>query len=115
MLLLLFLFVTATWAGAQNALAGGGSFLTLPALMFSGLDARGANIISTIGMFPGQVATGWAGRGLVGGAGSLTVRTLVLVSLAGGAVGGLLLLWTPSDFFERLYVVRTFETGGVRI
>lgn len=102
MLLLLFLFVTATWAGAQNALAGGGSFLTLPALMFSGLDARGANIISTIGMFPGQVATGWAGRGLVGGTGSLTVRTLVLVSLAGGAVGGLLLLWTPSDFFERL-------------
>jgi uncharacterized protein len=34
------LFVAAVWAGIQNQLAGGGSFLTLPALMLSGMDAR---------------------------------------------------------------------------
>ena len=41
------LFLVAIWAGAQNALAGGGSFITLPALMFTGMDARAANITST--------------------------------------------------------------------
>ena len=44
---LVVLFVAALWAGVQNALAGGGSFVTLPALMFSGLDPRAANIAST--------------------------------------------------------------------
>ena len=102
MLILLLLFFAALWAGAQNALAGGGTFLTLPALMFSGLDARTANIVSTLGMFPGQVASGWAALPLADGAGTLTVRALVVLSLMGGAVGGLLLLWTPSDFFENL-------------
>ena len=51
------------WAGAQNALAGGGSFVTLPALMLPGMDARAANITSTVALFPGQIATGLAGRG----------------------------------------------------
>ncbi len=100
--MMLLLFFAALWAGAQNALAGGGTFLTLPALMLSGLDARTANIVSTLGMFPGQVASGWAALPLAGGAGPLTLRALVVVSLLGGAVGGLLLLWTPSDFFEAL-------------
>ena len=102
MLILLLLFVAALWAGAQNALAGGGTFLTLPALMLSGLDARAANIVSTLGMFPGQVASGWAALPMAAGAGALTLRSLVVISLLGGAAGGLLLLWTPSDFFETL-------------
>jgi hypothetical protein len=102
MLTLLLLFVVAVWAGVQNALAGGGSFVTLPALIFTGLDARAANIASTIALFPGQVTTGWVGRGLVSGAGGLKFRTLVILSLAGGAVGAVLLLLTPSSFFARL-------------
>jgi uncharacterized membrane protein YfcA len=96
------LFAAAVWAGAQNALAGGGSFITLPALMLAGMDARAANITSTVALFPGQVATGWGGRALLTGAGGLGVRTLVGVSLAGGAAGALLLLATPPSFFARL-------------
>ena len=45
-------------AGAQNAVAGGGSFLTFPALLFAGLDPRAANITSTIALFPGQATAG---------------------------------------------------------
>ena len=102
MLTLLLLFAVAVWAGVQNALAGGGSFVTLPALIFSGLDARAANIASTIALFPGQVTTGWVGRSMVSGTGGLKFRTLVILSLAGGAVGAGLLLLTPSSFFARL-------------
>jgi uncharacterized protein len=96
------LVVAAFWAGAQNALAGGGSFLTLPALMYSGLDARAANITSTIALFPGQLTTGWVGRQQVAGAGGLSFRSLVIISLAGGAIGAVLLLATPPAFFARL-------------
>jgi uncharacterized membrane protein YfcA len=100
--MLLILFVAAVWAGTQNALAGGGSFITLPALMLSGMDARLANITSTIALFPGQLTTGWFGRKLVAGTGGLSVRALVIISLIGGALGGLLLLCTPSSFFARM-------------
>lgn len=100
--MLLLLFAVAVWAGAQNALAGGGSFVTLPALILSGLDARAANIASTLALFPGQVTTGWVGRKLVSGAAGLSFRALVAISLAGGAVGAVLLLLTPSSFFARL-------------
>ena len=102
MSMLAVLFVAALWAGAQNALAGGGSFITLPALIFSGLDEKAANITSTLGMFPSQVATGWAGRRLATGTAQVSVRTLVIVSLAGGAAGAILLLATPTSVFAQL-------------
>ena len=98
----LILFAAGLWAGMQNALAGGGSFVTLPALILSGMDARAANITSTIALFPGQLSTGLAGRKLVQGAASLSFRALLLISLVGGAVGGLLLLVTPASFFARM-------------
>jgi uncharacterized membrane protein YfcA len=96
------LFIAAVWAGAQNALAGGGSFVTLAALLFTGLDARAANITSTIALFPGQATTGYLGRALLGPAGGLSLRALLAISLAGGAVGAVLLLVTPGAFFERM-------------
>ncbi len=96
------LFLAALWAGVQNALAGGGSFVTLPALMFTGMDARAANITSTIALFPAQIATAFTGRTLVTGAAGLTFRALVIISLCGGALGAILLLVTPSSFFARL-------------
>jgi uncharacterized membrane protein YfcA len=89
-------------AGAQNALAGGGSFLTFPALLLTGMDARAANITSTVALFPGQVTTGLAGWRLVSGAARLSFWALVAISLAGGVAGALLLLATPSSFFARL-------------
>jgi uncharacterized protein len=96
------LLLAGVWAGIQNALAGGGSFVTLPVLLLSGIDARAANITSTIALFPGQMTTGFAGRSLVSGAAQLSFRALFVISLAGGVVGALLLLATPPDFFARL-------------
>ena len=100
--MLALLFAAALWAGIQNALAGGGSFVTLPALMLSGLDARAANIASTLALFPGQVTTGWVGRQQVNGVAGVGVKALVLISTAGGAVGAILLLFTPSSLFEQM-------------
>jgi uncharacterized membrane protein YfcA len=68
----------------------------------SGLDARAANITSTIALFPGQVTTGLVGRAHVEGAGGLSFRVLVAISLVGGALGAWLLLATPASFFEHL-------------
>ena len=98
----LLLLGTALIAGTQNALAGGGSFITFPALMLFGMGARAANITSTVALFPGQVATGVAGRSHVSGAEGLSFRMLVIISLVGGVLGALLLLATPESFFERL-------------
>ena len=98
----LVLFAAALWAGVQNALAGGGSFITLPALMLTGMDAHAANITSTVALFPAQLATGWTGRRQVAGAAGLTFRMLALISLIGGALGAILLLVTPPTFFARL-------------
>lgn len=101
-MLLALILVTGLWAGLQNALAGGGSFVTLPVLMLSGMSPLAANITSTVALFPGQVTSGLAGRALVTGAGKLSFRTLFVVSILGGALGGLLLLNTPSTVFARL-------------
>src|ERR1700761_5304975 len=96
------LFFAALWAGVQNALAGGGSFLTLPALIFTGMDARAANITSSVALFPGQMVSGLTNRAHVEGAGGLSARILIVISLVGGALGAMLLLLTPSSFFARL-------------
>ena len=99
---LLLLFLAALWAGTQNALAGGGSFVTFAVLLLTGVDPRAANITSTIALFPGQLGTGWTGRRNVAGAASLSFRALVAISLVGGAIGAVLLLETPASFFARL-------------
>lgn len=101
-MLLLLIFAAGLWAGLQNALAGGGSFVTLPALIVSGMSPLAANITSTVALFPGQITSGLAGRKLVTGAGRLPFWALFVVSILGGALGGLLLLKTPSSVFARL-------------
>lgn len=100
--MMILLFAAGLWAGLQNSLAGGGSFITLPALMLTGMSPLAANITSTVALFPGQVTTGLAGRRLVTGAGRLSFRALFVLSVLGGAAGGLLLLNTPSAVFARL-------------
>jgi uncharacterized membrane protein YfcA len=96
------LFFASVWAGAQNALAGGGSFITLPLLILSGMNPRAANITSTIALFPGQVASGWTGRRQAQGAAGLSLQALVIISFIGGALGAGLLLVTAPSFFARL-------------
>lgn len=101
-MLLTIVFLAGLWAGLQNTLAGGGSFVTLPALMLTGMSPLAANITSTLALFPAQVSTGLAGRKLATGAGRLPFKALFWISLAGGVLGGLLLLNTPSSVFARL-------------
>jgi len=96
------LIFASLWAGMQNALAGGGSFVTLPALMLTNMDARAANITSTVALFPAQIVTGWTGRTHVAGTSGLSFKAFVVLSLVGGALGALLLLITPSSFFEHV-------------
>jgi len=89
-------------AGVQNALAGGGSFLTFPALLVFGMGARAANITSTVALFPGQVATGLAGWDDVAGVQGIGFRGLAAISLVGSAIGAVLLLLTSESFFAHL-------------
>jgi uncharacterized membrane protein YfcA len=99
---LLILAGAAFVAGVQNALAGGGSFLTLPALMLTGLGPRAANITSTVALFPGQVGTGIAGWRGKSGVPGLGLMPLAVISLLGGAAGALLLLNTSEQVFGAL-------------
>lgn len=89
-------------AGVQNALAGGGSFITFPALLLAGLDPLAANMTSTIALFPSQLTSAFAGRQLVDGVGKVRFRTLSIISLFGGVLGALLLLNTSAAFFAKL-------------
>jgi uncharacterized protein len=89
-------------AGVQNALAGGGSFLTFPALLFAGLGPVAANITSAVALFPGQITTGLAGRRDVTGLQRLSFTVLLVLSLVGGAVGAVLLLMTPEKLFSSM-------------
>ncbi|HXW20232.1 MAG TPA: sulfite exporter TauE/SafE family protein [Roseiarcus sp.] len=102
MLILFVLFLASVWAGTQNALAGGGSFITLPALIAAGMDARAANITSTVALFPAQLVTGYTSRASASGFEGLSLKALFAISFVGGAIGGLILLATPSSFFARL-------------
>ena len=96
------ILLAGLWAGLQNSLAGGGSFVTLPTLILAGMSPLAANITSTVALFPGQVTSGLAGRRLVTGVGPLPFWGLFVISIAGGALGGLLLLETPSSVFASL-------------
>jgi uncharacterized membrane protein YfcA len=120
MLSLVLLGLVAFVAGIQNALAGGGSFLLFPTLLFNGLDARAANVTSTVALFPGQVTTGLAGRRDVSDLPTLPFRSMVWISLVGGAFGAALLLSTPSEIFTALvpwlvlFATAVFAWGRVR-
>ncbi len=96
------LFVASIWAGAQNALAGGGSFITLPSLMLTGMDARAANITSCVALFPAQLVTGFTGRSDARSPPGLPMMALFAISLVGGAIGAIILLLTPPSVFAKL-------------
>jgi uncharacterized protein len=87
-------------AGAMNALAGGGSFVSLPALIAAGVPSVAANASSTVALFPGGAASAWAYRDGLGPVGAASLKSLLLTTLAGGAIGAMLLLWTPVTTFD---------------
>jgi uncharacterized protein len=86
-------------AGTMNALAGGGSFVTLPALIAAGVPSVSANTTSTVALYPGQLISSWAYRDGLGPIGSVTLRSLVIVTFV-GALGAALLLRTPIKTFD---------------
>ncbi|MDE2319305.1 MAG: sulfite exporter TauE/SafE family protein [Rhodospirillales bacterium] len=96
------LAVAGLLAGMMNSLAGGGSFVTFPALLLAGLDPRAANVTSAIALLPSQAAAGWTSRGMAAGAAGLSLRTLFIESVIGGGIGALLLLATPVSIFTHL-------------
>jgi uncharacterized membrane protein YfcA len=98
-----FLLIAAGFtAGAMNALAGGGSFVTLPALIASGLPSVTANASSTLSLFPGLAASGWAywDRGRT--TSPIPLRATAAVTFVGGLIGSVILLATPSSAFDRI-------------
>ncbi|MFS2021439.1 TSUP family transporter, partial [Massilia sp. CT11-108] len=64
-------------AGAMNALAGGGSFVSLPALIAAGVPPVQANTSSTVALFPGGLASAWAYRDGLGPVGAVPLRALL--------------------------------------
>ncbi|RJS25840.1 sulfite exporter TauE/SafE family protein [Corallococcus sp. H22C18031201] len=94
------LCLAGTLAGAMNAVAGGGSFVTLPVLLWAGVPSACANASSTVALLPGSLASTWAYRDDLTSLNGLPLRTLLVTSVAGGLVGAVLLLRTPSRAFD---------------
>lgn len=105
-------------AGTMNALAGGGSFVSFPALVLVGLPPVTANATSTVALFPGTMASTWAYRSGLRGIGGASLRVLLPISLAGGMTGAILLLVTPGGVFDAivpwLLLLATLTFGGGR-
>jgi uncharacterized membrane protein YfcA len=94
------LAVAAFIAGAMNAVAGGGSFVSFPALVFTGVPTIVANASSTVALFPSAFASAWAYRENFRKFEGVSTKLLLVVSLAGGATGAILLLTTSQRTFD---------------
>jgi uncharacterized membrane protein YfcA len=95
------LFLAAALGSAINSVAGGGSFIAFPALLFAGVPPVPANATNSVALWPGSVASAFAYRRELRG----SRRELVPLSVAGfagGAVGSLLLLRTSESAFVAL-------------
>ena len=97
----LILFAAAFGAGIINAIAGGGTLLSFPALISIGLDPKIANATSTISLWPGLAGSLWGYRRELSES-KPYMRPLALISLLGGIVGAYLLIKTPSPLFAKL-------------
>ena len=86
--------------GAMNALAGGGTFATLPALIAIGLPSTAANATSNVALLPGAATSAWAFRDELAPVGGVTPRVLGAVTFAAALAGSLLLVLTPAATFD---------------
>ena len=96
---ILWLFIAGALGGVLNSLAGGGSFVTFPALLFAGVPPVSANATNTFASCSGYLGGAYAFRR------DLAVHRhrlpgVIFVSLLGGGVGAWLLLHTPEAFFR---------------
>jgi uncharacterized protein len=115
---LLLLAAAGLLAGAMNAIAGGGSFVTFPAMVLAGLPPVIANASSTVALFPGTIASTYAYRRDLTGVGGVRLAVLAPISIAGGLLGAILLLATPAHVFDivipwlLLLATLTFAAGA---
>jgi hypothetical protein len=86
--------------GAMNALAGGGTFATLPVLIALGLPANIANATSNVALLPGAATSAWNYRDELGPIAGMSVRLLAMTTFAFGLLGSLLLALTPTETFD---------------
>ena len=99
MITLIVLSVAAFVAGIINSLAGGGSLVTFPALLFAGLNPIDANASSIVALISGTFSGAWAYRDKILGVTEVNLTAFLIISIVGGLLGALLLLWTPSSIF----------------
>lgn len=95
------LFSTAFIAGGLNAVAGGGSFITFPALIFTGVPPISANATNNTAIWVAAIASARAYRKDLG-VGRRELILLCGISLLGGIIGSIALLYTAPDMFKRL-------------
>jgi uncharacterized protein len=96
------LFLAAVVAGAINSVAGGGSFVSFPSLLFVGIPPVNANASNTVALWPGQVASIGAYRSQLRHLSWTAVMPLLITGVVGGVLGGWTLLKTPQTTFMRL-------------
>lgn len=95
------MLAAAATGGLMNAMAGGGTIVTFPTLVFLGEPAIIANATSTVALLPGAAAS-MAGYGREVASHREWLKTLLLPSIVGGGIGSLLLLRTPEKTFANL-------------
>ena len=93
--------VAALGAGAVNAIAGGGTLLTFPAIVALGVTPLVANATSTVALWPGSLSSMWGYRGELVGARRWVIG-FSAPSVVGGALGAWLLLHTAPASFARI-------------
>ena len=89
-------------AGLINSIAGGGTLVSFPALLWTGRDPVLANATSTVALWPASLAGVYGFRRELKGGGARLFLLFGAPSLAGGVLGAVLLLRTPSETFARL-------------
>lgn len=92
--------IAAFLAGILNSIAGGGTFLTFPALVYAGIPPVAANATSAVAVFPGYLGAVAGFRKELATLERTTLLRLVVLSLVGGLVGALLLLVSSNAFFS---------------
>src|SRR6202042_3041488 len=97
----IFLFFAGALGGALNSVAGGGSFIAFPALLFTGVPPIPANATNTIALWTAAAASGGAYRKQLV-VPRRVMMPLLAASLVGGLVGAFLLLKTPAHTFMRV-------------
>ncbi len=94
-------FAAAFLAGGINSVAGGGTLVTFPTLLWLGLPSVAANATNTVAIWPGSLGSIWGFRRELART-NPKMRWLVIPSFIGGAIGALLLRSTPPGIFDRL-------------